>query len=147
MTHQDWIVFFLIQGAMVANAYWEAYIEGENGWAKNQVGWKVQIGKRFTYTAYHFWLYWVMIPLLLAIPFVFTGWNEHLFFVLIFSYLIGTTVEDFMWFVVNPAYPFKKFNPEDTTWHSWVKVGRTAIPIFYIVRIFGALAVFGMFLR
>ena len=145
MSYSDWIVFGLVQAAMVATAFWEAYIEGPEGWAENQVGWSIKIGS-FTYTAYHFWLYWVMIPLLLAIPFAIIGWDAHLFWVLVFAYLVGTTVEDFMWFVVNPVYPFSKFNAQGTPWHQWVSIGKIQIPIFYIVRIIGALVVYGIVL-
>lgn len=145
MNHQDWIIFFFIQAAMIATAFWESYIEGPNGWAKNQVGWKIQFGN-FTYTAYHIWLYYIMIPLLLALPLIVTGWDHHLFWILVFSYMIGATVEDFMWFVVNPAYPLKKFNPKDTTWHPWFQIGRFYLPIPYLIRLVLAAAVYFIFI-
>ncbi|TSC92310.1 MAG: hypothetical protein CEN89_763 [Candidatus Berkelbacteria bacterium Licking1014_7] len=145
MSNQDWLVFLVVQAAMVATAFWEAYIEGADGWAKNQVGWKVCLGK-FTYTAYHFWLYWVMFPLLLALPLVVIGWDGHLFWVLVFSYLVGATVEDFLWFVVNPVYPLRKFNPVDCDWHPWIILGRFYIPTPYVIRLVLAVLVFALFL-
>jgi len=146
MSQNDWLIFVVIQMAMIACAFWEAYIEGPEGWAAHQVGWKIKFGS-FTYTAYHFWLYWVMIPLLLALPLVADGWDAHLFWVLVFAYTIGATIEDFMWFVVNPVYPLKKFNRHKTAWHSWVKIVKVDIPTSYIIRAIVSIVIYWFFLR
>ena len=36
----DWLVFLTIQLAMIATAFWESRIEGENIGASKQIGWK-----------------------------------------------------------------------------------------------------------
>jgi len=54
---------------MIAMAFWESYVEGRNAWHKKKLGFKIKIGK-YCFTAYHFFLAWIMLPLLLALPLV-----------------------------------------------------------------------------
>jgi len=66
------LIFIWIWGAMVAMAFWEAYSEGRNEWDEGKLGWKIKIG-RYYFTAYHFYLFLVMWPLLLSLPLVIYG--------------------------------------------------------------------------
>jgi hypothetical protein len=49
--------------------------------------------------------------------------------------MIGLAIEDFMWFVVNPAVKFSQFNPEYANYYPWLKIGKFKIPAVYIVEI------------
>ena len=73
-----------------------------------------------------------MIPLFLMLPFVIFGFAWHYFWLVIASALIGTVLEDFTWFVVNPEFPLRDFNSEKVKWHKWWKLGKFEIPDFYI---------------
>jgi hypothetical protein len=130
------LVFLVIQAASVAMAFWEAYMEGKDGWAKRQCGWRLYLPWGNHYTAYHIWLFFVFMPLLIfGLPFALVGFSWRLLVLLLFSYLFGTRVEDFLWFVVNPKYPFKKWNSRDTKWYPWMKIGKFEIPTSYVVSI------------
>ncbi|MEK6932792.1 MAG: hypothetical protein AABW56_03275 [Nanoarchaeota archaeon] len=122
----------------VSIAFWEAYIEGKNGWASKSVGWKMKKDLFFIkgITAYHFWSWIVMIPMFLALPLVIYGWDLKLFGILLTGYFWGAILEDFLWFVINPEFPFKDFNPTKAYWHKWFKIGKVEFPqgyLFYFI--------------
>ncbi|MBS3145754.1 hypothetical protein J4414_03055 [Candidatus Woesearchaeota archaeon] len=123
--------FFYTIFIFIAIAFWEAYMEGPNGWASKQYGWSLNLGIR-KLTAYHFWSWIIMIPLFLLLPLVVFGFDKSIFWFLVGSYFIGTVVEDFTWFVVNPKFPLKNFNSDKVKWHKWIKIGKFEIPDFYI---------------
>jgi len=128
-------IFIVVWGAMVANSLWEAYVEGDNPWDRRKLGWKIKLGNRYCYPAYHFFLFCVMWPLLLALPLVIYGWNLKLFGILLSAYASGLALEDFLWFVVNPAVKFSQFNPDYADYYPWFKLGRFQIPLCYIIEI------------
>ena len=132
----DIIILFYIISIFISIAFWEAYIEGNGGWAANQVGWnikmKVGVLKR-PLDAYHFWSWIVMIPMFLMLPFVMFGFNLHLFWLVVIGFLLGTVIEDYLWFVINPAFPYKDFNPKKVWWHYWIGFGEYKVPELYIV--------------
>jgi hypothetical protein len=123
-------IFLYTQAIFIAIAFWESHIDTD-GWAKTQQGWRINLGIR-ELTAYHFWSWGVMIPLFLILPIAIYGWNAHLFWLLVASALIGTVVEDTLWFVVNPKFGIKKWNSHYGHWHKWVKLGRFEVPDFVI---------------
>lgn len=130
---QELGIFIVIQLAMLATALWEARIEGENIGASQQTGWKIKIlGMNFT--EYHFWLWFVAYPFLLAVPLTF-NFSWHLFTIVVCSYFIGLVLEDFMWFVFNPKFPVSRFNSENVKWYPWLKIGKFEIPFFYLFSI------------
>ena len=132
-------IFLWIYAAMIAHSFWEAYVEGRNAWGKGKLGWKIQIGG-FTLTAYHFFLFWVMYPLLLTLPFVAYGWDSRLFGIILSAFASGLVLQDFMWFVVNPVVQFKELFSEFTDYYPWVKIGgRKIIPAMYLAGIVVAL--------
>lgn len=128
-------IFLTIQAAMVAFAYSESVLEGPEGWARDKKVWRFKIGKNHDYTSYHVVTYYILFPILLFIlPFVLVGFSWHLAWVLLASYLIGTIIEDFMWFVFNPCRPFYKWNHVDTTWYPWIKIGKFSLPASYVLK-------------
>jgi hypothetical protein len=103
----------------------EIEIEGPHGWAANLPTWR--ISNRWTkifygnrpLTGYHFWLQ-VFVFLMAHLPFAlfFVPWSwagelQVVGFVIVFF-----IVEDFLWFVLNPAYGIRRFRKQHIWWHS-----------------------------
>jgi len=128
---KDIFIFLYIQLIFLSIGFWEAYLEGKGGWAANQCGWRIKFWPR-SLDAYHFWCWVIMIPMFLILPFIIFGFVWHYFWLVIASALIGTVLEDFTWFVVNPEFPLRDFNSEKVKWHKWWKFGKFEIPDFYI---------------
>lgn len=128
------LIFIIIYLAMVANSFWEAYVEGRNTMELGKVGWKIKLGKYYL-TGYHFYLFFVMWPLLLSLPLVIYGWNSMLFGILVSAYFSGLVIEDFMWFVVNPVVKLSEWGTEFTNHYPWVSFGKLRIPLFYIISL------------
>ena len=128
------LIFIIIWLASIANAFWEAYVEGRNTMEIGKLGWKIKIGKYY-FTAYHFFAYYVMWPLLLSLPLVIYGWDKKLFGILLSAYISGMVIEDFMWFIVNPAVKFSEWGTEFTNHYPWIKWGKFRLPLMYIVGI------------
>lgn len=122
---------------MIATSFWEAYSEGRNSWSKGKLGWK----KKFLgieITAYHFFLFVIMYPALLALPLIVSGWNAELFWILVIAYITGLVIEDFFWYVVNPAVKLKEFYTSFSDYYPWIRIGKKKqkiVPVFYVVAI------------
>ncbi len=129
------LIFIWIWGAMIATSFWEAYAEGRNAWDKGKCGWKFNIGKKFVLTGYHFFLFYVMWPLLLTLPFIMFGWDTRLFGVVVSAFASGAVIEDFMWYVVNPEVKLRELNTDFASYYPRVKIGSIKIPIMYFVGI------------
>lgn len=125
------LIFAVVYLAMIANSFWEAYVEGGNRWDKGKCGWKIKIYKNYLLTGYHFYLFFVMWPLLLSLPLFIYGWNFKLFGVLLSAYLSGLIIEDFVWYLVNPVVKFSEFNSKNADCYPWVKIGKFEIPLGY----------------
>ena len=134
------LVFVWIYAAMIATSIWEAAVEGKNSWDKGKLGFKIKIGNYTVLTAYHFFLFGVMFPLLLSLPLVILGWDTRLFGILLSAYASGMIIEDFFWFVVNPSFNLKNWNSKNVDWYLWLKLGKLQIPVFYLVSIIIAVA-------
>ena len=133
------LIFVVVIWAFICMAFWEAYIEGRNPWAKASAGWRLTFHKNRLITAYHFWL-WIFIFSLFSLPLIISGWDLKLFGVLFSAMSLGLVVEDFMWYVINPFYTIRKhWNPESAYWYPWLKIGKFAVPWSNILGI--ALAV------
>jgi len=133
------LIFIWIWAAMIANGFWEAYVEGKHAWDEGKFGWKVRTKKHVWLTAYHFWLFLVMWPLLITLPLVIFGFDLKLFGVLLSAYFSGLVVEDLTWFMVNPVFSLKHFNSDYVKWYPWIKIGKIEIPLYYIPAISVAL--------
>ncbi|MEM4649358.1 MAG: hypothetical protein QXP78_01680 [Candidatus Bathyarchaeia archaeon] len=124
-------IFIVIWLAMIANSFWESYVEGRNTMELGKLGWKIKIGRYFL-TGYHFNLFFVMWPLILSLPLIINGWDSRLFGIILSAYISGLIVEDFVWFVVNPAVKLSEFWSEFTDHYPWIKINdKKIIPKFY----------------
>lgn len=133
------LIFVCIWTAMIAMSFWEAYSEGRNAWDKKKLGWKIKIGG-FVETAYHFFLFCVMWPILLILPLIVSGWDFRLFGILISAYFSGMIIEDFMWYVVNPKVKLKELYSHFSDYYPWIRFkGRKIIPAGYLSGIIIAL--------
>jgi hypothetical protein len=106
----------------------EIQIEGPNGWAKNLPTWRIEkhwlldvfFGGR-AMTGYHAWalsfiLLFFHLPFAFAVHWSWSGEARALGGLAVFW-----ATEDFLWFVINPAYGIKKFKKEHVPWHPrWV---------------------------
>jgi len=116
-------------------AFWEAYIEGKNPWARASVGWKLRLSRKVVITGYHAWLL-LFLLFAFSLPLIIYGWDFKLFGVLVSAVSIGVVIEDFLWFVVNPYYGIKEhWNPENAYWYPWLKIGKISIPVIYVLGI------------
>ena len=105
-------------------AHVEIQIEGAAGWAANLPTWRIEHhwlldifwGGR-PMTGYHAWLFPCM-ALFFHFPLAFAGnWSwraEARVFACIMLFWIS---EDFLWFVLNPAYGVAHFAPRYIPWH------------------------------
>ncbi len=131
------LIFLWVYAAFIATSFWEAYVEGRHAWDEGKLGWKLKFRGKVLFTAYHFWLFIVMYPLLLSLPLIIYGFNLRLFGILLSAYFTGCQIEDFFWFVVNPVFKLKDWNPKKVTWYPWIK--SIHIPLYYVIGIIAAL--------
>lgn len=111
---------------LFANA--EVHIEGDAGWAANLPTWRIEShwmldifwGGR-PMTGYHAWIF-SFIALVLHFPlFVMAQWSWHLEARIAACVMFFWIVEDFLWFVINPAFGWRRFKQEHIHWHKrWV---------------------------
>ena len=141
------IIFICVYIAMISMSFWESYVEGRNAWGKGKTGWKIKLTKNCCLTAYHFYLFFIMWPILLALPLIIYGWNLRLFGILISAYLSGLVIEDFMWFVVNPKVRLSEWNPKFADYYPWIKLGKIHVPLFYIISLFISILSWYLFWR
>ena len=121
-------IFFVIWLAMLALSFVEGYVEGRNPWHHRKLGWKIKLPGGYYYPAYHFFLF---------IPIIIVGWDLELFGILLSAYSTGLIIEDFFYFIVNPAVRFKEFFTDFTDYYPWVKIGnRKILPLGYPIGIF-----------
>ena len=129
------LIFIWIYAAMIAMSFWEAYVEGRNAWSKGKLGWNLKLG-RFTLPAYHFFIFWVMWPLLLTLPFIMFDWDARLFGIIVSAYFSGMVLEDFMWYVVNPKVKLREFYTSFSDYYPWLRIsGKKIIPLGYVLGI------------
>jgi hypothetical protein len=115
-------------GAVLVSAYVfarvEVEIEGEAGWAANLPTWRIEqhplldifLGGR-ALTGYHAWMF-SFIGLIFHFPLFFMGqWSARLEAGVLGSIMLFWIVEDFLWFVVNPAFGLRRFKAQHIPWH------------------------------
>ncbi|MCL2714228.1 MAG: hypothetical protein FWD68_06475 [Alphaproteobacteria bacterium] len=102
----------------------EIQIEGAAGWAGNLPTWRIEShwlldifwGGR-PLTGYHAWVF-PCVALFFHFPLLFMGqfsWRAEARIIACIQ--IFWIVEDFIWFVLNPAFGLSKFTPADVPWH------------------------------
>ncbi|KWE82897.1 hypothetical protein WL80_25205 [Burkholderia ubonensis] len=128
----------------------EIQIEGSAGWAANLPTWRIEKhwlldifwGGR-PMTGYHAWVF-PFVALFFHLPPVFNGqWSWRIEARLIACIMVFWLAEDFLWFVLNPAYGLARFTPANVPWHiHWLGVAPTdywtmsaaAIVLFFLSR-------------
>lgn len=106
----------------LTSVFWallEIEIEGADGWAKNlptKQFHSIKLGRKRFLTGYHLYS-WLLLATLAHLAFVFTEWtlSKELYLLTFGCGMLG--LEDFLWFIFNPAYGIKKYNPRHVTWH------------------------------
>lgn len=129
------LIFAWVYIAMIANSFWESYLEGRDTWDKHKFGWSIKLGSHYVLPAYHVYLFIIMWPMLLLLPMIIYGWNTRLFGVLLSAYFSGLSIEDFFWYVVNPIVKFKEFTPRFAKYYPWIVIGRFKIPAGYVISV------------
>ena len=119
----------------------EIQIEGEQGWAAGLPCWRVENhwlldifwGGR-ALTGYHAWCFSFM-ALVFHLPIFMGGkFSWQLEARIISCLMCFWIVEDFLWFVLNPAFGVAKFTPKHVPWHkSWILWFPTDYWLFAIV--------------
>ncbi len=121
---QHFLFFTWVVAAAAALAMLEVQIEGSGGWASGLPTWRTDhrlarlvLGGR-TLTGYHAWVHvtvlllaHIVYPLGVAQP----SWRLE---ARIFAFLaLFWVIEDFLWFVFNPAFGVRRFRREHAHWH------------------------------
>lgn len=129
----NWLIFLWIEIAFVAMAFWESSVEGRNAWDKKKLGWKIRFSRNISVSRYHFYLFFITLPVLLVLPFVIYGRNFELFGVIVSAYFFGMVLEDILWFIVNPVVKFREWNPKFANYYPWLCIGKFRVPVYYIL--------------
>ncbi|MDR0477149.1 MAG: hypothetical protein LBH14_04330 [Desulfobulbaceae bacterium] len=135
MKHASWlpcrqtvmlIGWVLLLGFFFANV--EIQIEGSTGWAASLPTWRIEKhwlldifwGSR-PMTGYHAWLF-PCVALFFHLPAIFFArWSWRIEARVIACIMTFWLCEDFLWFVLNPAYGLARFNPASIPWHRhWI---------------------------
>lgn len=130
--------------AFVGLAFLEVTVEGDQGGGEGTKGWRRSIGG-YRLKEYHFWLWIVVVPLFVFSPLAVMGWNPAVFGTLAVAYLLGGILEDFVYFLANPAYGLKSWNSRGATWMPWMRLGRFEMPQFYARNAAAAVIVWVLF--
>lgn len=119
-----WFFAFLLAISVVF-ALLEIHIEGRDGWAANLPTWRVD--NRFTrlvmggreLTGYHLYVH-LFVLLMAHLPYGLgiapPSWHAEgriVAFLILFW-----VMEDFLWFVFNPAFGVRRFRREHVPWHA-----------------------------
>ncbi len=136
-----WIAFCL--------AKLEVAIEGPNGWAAKLPTWRfapksivlrLMLGAR-PITGYHVWFETSILSMLHAV-YLFVPFSYAMEMQIFALFLFIAVCEDFLWFIVNPAYGIRKFKKDKISWHKdnwWIIAPRD----YYVGLAFSALLFWG----
>ena len=105
-------------------AHIEIQIEGAAGWAANLPTWRIEEHRLLdlfwggrAMTGYHAWVF-PFIAMALHWPLVFGGfWSWRAEARVLSCVMLFWLVEDFLWFVLNPAFGLAKFSALHVPWH------------------------------
>ena len=105
-------------------AHVEIQIEGPAGWAAALPTWRIEShwlldifwGGR-ALTGYHAWAFSFMALMFLS-PLAFNGrWQAHDLLLALAGLMVFWVAEDFLWFLLNPAFGWAHFDPAHVPWH------------------------------
>lgn len=142
---EGWGAPALLLGAVTLVAFFfakvEVQIEGDAGWAASLPTWKIEShwlldmfwGGR-PMTGYHAWVFSFM-ALIFHLPMAVLGrWTPRLEARVLGALMWFWILEDFLWFVINPAFGLAKFGPATIWWHKhWLWVVPTDYVTFTVV--------------
>lgn len=126
--NHHWLNFLLLVLWVAVSAYFfanvEIQIEGGNGWASSLPTWRVDKhplldifwGGR-PMTGYHAWVFSFMFLIFHAGVFIFGKISLRLEARILGCLCWFWIIEDFLWFVMNPAFGMARFHPEHIPWH------------------------------
>lgn len=126
------LIFIFILVTAIFLAILEIQIEGPAGWAKNLPTWRSNPKKLYTkifcfimnkeeLTGYHLSLWALMLLFFHAPLFWGVSWSISLETDFIASFFLFWVLEDFLWFIFNPAFGIKKFRKKYIPWHkNWI---------------------------
>ncbi|MFN0117363.1 MAG: hypothetical protein ACKVQC_03595 [Elusimicrobiota bacterium] len=147
MTTISYILFIFFASFVWAKM--EIEIEGKDGWAANLPTWRVEKHPLLDWlyggrplTGYHVWAFTFVFGMF-HLPFVWNGyWSVRQELNVIGAYDLFWVSEDFLWFVLNPHYGWKKFNRENVWWHKRWFLG---FPLdYWMLSLFGFILLFGI---
>ncbi len=110
----------------------EVQVEGRDGWARNLPTWRpaadrwyVKLYQRLMdkreMTGYHLAIFALVLFVLHSIYLAGRKWSLGGEFEILSDFFLVAVVWDFLWFVVNPYYGWRKFKPAFIAWHkSWL---------------------------
>ena len=115
----------------------EIQIEGADGWAANLPTWRLDHhwlldvfwGGR-PLTGYHVWVFLFMAVVFHLVFFLHGRPSLRLELRVLGSLAVFWILEDFLWFVLNPAYGLSRFSPQCIPWHLHWMLG---VPTDYVV--------------
>ena len=125
----------------------EIQIEGDAGWAANLPTWRVEEhwllnifwGSR-AMTGYHAWVMSFIVLFFHLPAFITWQWSMQLEARILACLMVFWIVEDFLWFLLNPAFGLRRFAPAHVAWHKhWV----LGAPVDYWVFIVVSCLLFG----
>ena len=141
-----YLAWVMVMAFFFANA--EIQIEGGAGWATSLPTWRIEHhwlldifwGGR-AMTGYHAWVFTFMALVFFA-PLAFNGrWNWRDAGLALVGLMVFWITEDFLWFLVNPAWGWARFDPALVTWHKhwlfgapvdyWIGLGSSALILFF----------------
>lgn len=133
------LAFVLLLAYLFAQV--EIQIEGDAGWGANLPTWRIEQhwmldlfwGGR-AMTGYHAWIF-PFIALVFHFPLVILQqWNWALEAQVLASIIVFWIAEDFIWFLCNPAYGWRRFSQVHVAWHKhWVLGAPVEYWIFSVV--------------
>ena len=124
-------LFLWVMLGFAALAFLETTVEGEQGGGEGTKGWRKEL-LGYRVKEYHFWLWYVVVPVFVFSPLVVTGPDLLTFATLASAYLLGGILEDFLYFVANPHYGVKRWRSSEAPWMPWFRIGRVEVPQFYV---------------
>lgn len=126
----------------------EIHIEGDAGWAANLPTWRIEKhwlldifwGGR-AMTGYHAWVF-SFVAIFFHFPLFFMAqWSLPLEARVIGAIMLFWITEDFLWFILNPAFGWARFRQEHALWHKnwvggapveyWIFAGASALLFWY----------------
>ena len=124
----------------------EIQIEGAGGWAANLPTWRIDHhwlldifwGGR-PLTGYHAWVFSFMALVFHLPAFFLPRWDWRAEARVLGSLMLFWIAEDFLWFVLNPAYGLDKFSPAQIPWHKHWLLG---VPTDYVTFSLGGALLF-----